>query len=238
MKRNLIMLITALSAMLVAGVVYAQYQQQDFPTQAKQDQQQKPALETGKPLDFPLKYCPMVVYGAKAEYEKTKDGAALKFTTDSGNVENLRTRVDFLASLYNDPRMGFQEQGPMLMVVQMRETETKTDNQNKADFYKGDQFQGLESTEPAAKAAPQEDVEYMITFLENGNELEAHDREVLSEMLMNARATVENIDHGAKLVLRPAHRKDLKALRQHVQWISNNVGPGLCPRITSSEIVS
>ncbi len=44
--------------------------------------------------------CPMVVQGADVTVADTKDGVVLTFTTDQGDVDELRQRVQYMAQMY------------------------------------------------------------------------------------------------------------------------------------------
>lgn len=60
--------------------------------------------------------CPMVVEGARVEVSDTESGVALLFTTETGDIDDLRQRVQRMASKYQaqDGRPGFRwKHGPI-----------------------------------------------------------------------------------------------------------------------------
>ena len=50
-----------------------------------------------------LQKCPMMVPGAEVAVADVQDGVALMFTTKSGDVNELRKRVEMLAKMHNQP---------------------------------------------------------------------------------------------------------------------------------------
>jgi hypothetical protein len=71
-----------------------------------QEQQAPPTMPSGMPgnaggmMDQLRAGCPMVVQGADVTVTDTEGGVALTFTTDAGDVADLRTRVQHMAQMY------------------------------------------------------------------------------------------------------------------------------------------
>lgn len=71
-----------------------------------QEQQAPPTMPSGMPgnadgmMDQLRAGCPMVVQGADVTVTDTEGGVALTFTTDTGDVADLRTRVQHMAQMY------------------------------------------------------------------------------------------------------------------------------------------
>lgn len=73
--------------------------------QAQQDQQNQPGqpgMDSGaQDVMAARANCPMMVEGASVDVENTEDGVALRFTsTNAGQVEELRNRVESMARMY------------------------------------------------------------------------------------------------------------------------------------------
>jgi hypothetical protein len=49
--------------------------------------------------------------------------------------------------------------------------------------------------------------------------------------MKQADAKVENTDRGARLILTPKDQENLDALREHVQWMSQHMSQGNCPKM-------
>ena len=74
------------------------------PAEARsaQEQQPPPTMPStgGGMIDQLRAGCPMSVQGADVSVTDTKDGVALSFTTATGDVADLRTRVQHMAQMY------------------------------------------------------------------------------------------------------------------------------------------
>lgn len=71
-------------------------------TRTAQEQQTSPAMPSAEDgaMEQLRADCPMVVQGADVTAADTEGGVALTFTTDTGDVADLRTRVRHLAQMY------------------------------------------------------------------------------------------------------------------------------------------
>ncbi len=96
---------------VVVGAVLWSCNQDETPTEqaetpSAQEQRAPSAMPSGVPgnagglMDQLRADCPMVVQGADVTVADTEGGAALTSTTDTGDVADLRTRVQHMAQMY------------------------------------------------------------------------------------------------------------------------------------------
>jgi hypothetical protein len=102
--------IVALTTLLLSSVLWScnkdRASSELAETRSTQEQPSTPSMPSGMPgtgggmMDQLRAGCPMVVQGADVTAADTDGGVALTFTTDAGDVGELRTRVRSMAQMY------------------------------------------------------------------------------------------------------------------------------------------
>jgi hypothetical protein len=134
--------------------------------------------------------CPMKVPGVAVGTSDVDGGASVAFTTATGDVNELRTRVRQMAEKH-EPMSGMHQGGG------------------------GKAHAGHDH---GAAAGPDQDAGKMHGCM-MGKPGGMH----------AATMTVEDIDGGARLILKPKDGADLQALRAHVQKCGERMRSGECP---------
>jgi hypothetical protein len=156
------------------------------------------AHEPGMGMGMMDGMCPMQVPGTTVTSADLEDGVALVFATSTGDVAELRRRVQRMAEMHNR----YHAAGEMMM---------------------GDQGPGGAGAEKehGAGAAPGHEGRDRGGMMMGGG-----------MMMPAATAAVEDIEGGARLVLRPKDPAQLEALREHARMMAGRMARGECPMMS------
>jgi len=154
--------------------------------------------------------CPMQVPGTTVAAADVEGGVGLSFTTTTGDVTELRRRVAHMAEMHN------QHGGQMMM--------------------------GGHGTPPAAAGGEHQHGAGSGNGPQHGDGAKGHAGSGMmmgggmmgggGMMMPPANASVEDIEGGARLVLRPKDAAQLGALRDHVRMTAERMSRGECPMMS------
>lgn len=156
----------------------------------------------GPTMDQMRESCPMLVSNAKVEVTDTDRGVALTFTTDEGNVADLRGRVQHMAQMYQ-----MHHGHGSMMWHQMR---GQGAGQGQGMMGQG---QGHMMGQGQGRMMGQSQGQGMMAG---------------SGPMPAVQTSVQNVDKGAKLVLTPEKPTDLASLRNHVRMHQERMNSGEC----------
>ena len=146
----------------------------------------------------PSQMCPADLPGVSVTAQDTQDGSALVFTSNTGNVEALRGRVQNLATLMNNQKAN-------------QKPESGTNMHEMGPHHTYDHGSGMPQQAPGQVQGANQGV---------------------SGELVAARARVENIEKGARLVLTPVNPAQLAMVRGFVQEQAGKLSSGDCSVVT------
>jgi hypothetical protein len=160
---------------------------------------------SGPMMDSMRANCPMVVADADVKVEDSDKGVTLTFTTEKGDVADLRARVDHLAQMY-----AMHPAGGSMMWHQMGEG-------HGMGMGHGAGMMGHDTGTGMMGAGGRHGM--------GGGMM--GDGDGMGSM-PPAKATVETIAKGARLVLTPTNGSELAALRSHARLHQQHMQSGQC----------
>ena len=151
--------------------------------------------------------CPMVVEGVDVEMTETDNGVALAFTTTEGDVSDLRQRVQRMARMYE-----MHAGRGSIMWKHMEE----------GHMEEGHMDQGQEGItgEQGLRERPQQE--------EQQKGMQGQQGQQQPGALPETKATVAQIDKGARLELMPADSAQLQKLRTEIRQHQQRMRAGEC----------
>lgn len=203
--------VVALASILLVSTISACNKANTPPEPAEvrvAEKQQAPSAMPGA-VDGDLEQlraaCPMVVQGTAVTAADTEGGVALTFTTDSGDVADLRTRVRHMAEMYG---MHQGQAGRMWH------------HMGGAGMGKGGS--GMGSGDMMGSGSPAGD-----------DPASAGGGAGMGHMagrgpMPAASYTTTDTEMGARLELQPTDKSQLEALREHVRWHQERLNSGEC----------
>jgi hypothetical protein len=183
--------------------------------------------------------CPTQVPGTKVEASSTEQGAALTFTT-TGDVAELRKRVAAMAEMHNTHHAGAKarscehgEKGAEASCPKCAQGQECTKESCPKESCPKEscpkRAQGQECTKESCpkESCPKHAQEQQGESCPKGAK---HGKRAGAMKAPASRATVEEIEGGARLVLTPEDPAQADALRAHVQRRAEMLSSGMCPR--------
>lgn len=189
-----------LAVVTVATIGCASSKGEKRPAETPETTTQEQALS-------PQAMCPMAVGGTTVRAEDTRDGAALVFTTPSGDVEELRRRVGALAQRHDQMQAG----GGCPCGQGM-----------------GHEHGGMHGGMPPPGGPPGGGKGPGPGGMGPHGEMTPEMHAGMMAMKA-AKVKTEPVEGGARLVFTPADPSQLAALRQAVQTRASMMSSGQCP---------
>jgi hypothetical protein len=175
--------------------------------------------------------CPMTVEGAQVTVDRMDGGVAYVFTTQTGDVAQLRDRVRKISDQIEHDQSGMDSSGARTPGVS---PSTSGDVAGPSGGYPSGTAQndrkdqnptGLPNNNPSGPAGAQGN-----TNTPNGAGIASSGvGNMHSLSSVPAHAIVIDIDRGARLELRPLRSEDLDALRTHAEHHAAVMASGQCP---------